>query len=174
MNKNSITHNNLDQFETFFYTENFIYRKDKNYVLRFEDCVYDFNKKASCPVLPSDFCLKSTNYKYYREHRGKIAEVKRFLKDIFVKDELIKYVVKILASTLTLGNKLRSILFFIDSGRNGKMTFTNMLRLALGDYAATPNVSLFLGKSVTADKPSPHMIDLNNSRVATCEEPDCR
>jgi len=91
-----------------------------------------------------------------------------------VKDELIKYVVKILASTLTLGNKLRSILFFIDSGRNGKMTFTNMLRLALGDYAATPNVSLFLGKSVTADKPSPHMIDLNNSRVAICEEPDCR
>ena len=41
-----------------------------------------------------------------------------------------------------------------------------MLRLALGDYAATPNVSLFLGKSVTTDKPSPHMIDLNNSRVA--------
>ncbi|KAG4092258.1 hypothetical protein H8356DRAFT_1356128 [Neocallimastix lanati (nom. inval.)] len=34
------------------------------------------------------------------------------------------------------------------------------------DYAATPNVSLFLGKSVTTDKPSPHMIDLNNSRVA--------
>ena len=49
-----------------------------------------------------------------------------------------------------------------------------MLRLALGDYAATPNVSLFFGKSVTADKPSPHMIDLNNSRVAICEEPDCQ
>jgi len=174
LNKNSITHNNLDQFETFFYTENFIYRMDKNYVLRFEDCVYDFNKKASRPGRPSDFCLKSTNYKYYSEHRGKIAEVKQFLKDIFVEDELIKYVVKILASTLTLGNKLRSIVFFIGSGRNGKTTFTNMLRLALGDYAATPNVSLFLGKSVTADKPSPHMIDLNNSRVAICEEPDGR
>ncbi|KAL6626071.1 hypothetical protein U3516DRAFT_777176 [Neocallimastix sp. 'constans'] len=140
LNKNCITHNNLDQFETFFYTENFIYRMDKNYVLRFEDCVYDFNKKASRPGRPSDFCLKSTNYKYYSEHRGKIAEVKQFLKVIFLR-------------TLTLGNKLRSIVFFIGSGRNGKTTFTNMLRLALG-------------KSVTADKPkSPYARNLTVARL---------
>jgi len=87
---------------------------------------------------------------------------------------LIDYVLKVIASTLTLGNKLRSILFFIGSGRNGKTTFTNMLRLALGDYAATPNVSLFLGKSTSADKPSPHMVDLNNCRISICEEPDAR
>ncbi|ORX73455.1 hypothetical protein BCR32DRAFT_249939 [Anaeromyces robustus] len=49
-----------------------------------------------------------------------------------------------------------------------------MLRLSLGDYAATPNVSLFLGKSISADKPSPQMVDLNNARVAICEEPDAR
>jgi len=81
---------------------------------------------------------------------------------------LIDYVLKVIASTLTLGNKLRSILFFIGSGRNGKTTFTNMLRLALGDYATTPNVSLFLGKSTSADKPSPHMVDLNNCRISIC------
>ena len=49
-----------------------------------------------------------------------------------------------------------------------------MMRHALGDYAANPNVSLFLGKSVTADKPSPHMVDLHNSRLAICEEPDVK
>ncbi|KAL6598349.1 hypothetical protein U3516DRAFT_846845 [Neocallimastix sp. 'constans'] len=76
------------------------------------------------------------------------------------------------SSTLTYGNKLRAIVFFIGSGRNGKTTLTNMLRLSLGDYAATSNVSLFLGKSVSVDKPSPQMVDLNCARVAICEEPD--
>jgi len=39
-----------------------------------------------------------------------------------------------------------------------------MLRLSLGDYAATPNVSLFLGKSISAYKSSPQMVDLNCTR----------
>ena len=69
---------------------------------------------------------------------------------------------------------MRAIVFFIGSGRNGKTTLTNMLRLSLGDYAATSNVSLFLGKSVSVDKPSPQMVDLNCARVAICEEPDAR
>jgi len=45
--------------------KNFIYGMDKNYVLRFEDCIYDFNKKASRPGRPSNFCLKSTNHLIY-------------------------------------------------------------------------------------------------------------
>ncbi|ORX53721.1 hypothetical protein BCR36DRAFT_368755 [Piromyces finnis] len=91
------------------------------------------------------FCLKSTNYNYNNEE--KILKGRQFLKDIFVKDELVEYILKVISSTLTVGSKLRSILFFISSGRNGKTTFTNMIRHALGDYASNPNVSLFLGKS---------------------------
>jgi len=174
LNKHMITYNHLEQLETFFYTRDFIQRIDKENVLRFEDCVYDFNINRPRPGRPNDFCLKSTNYNYYNENQTKISEVYQFLREIFVEEDLIDYVLKVIASSLTIGNKLRSILFFIGSGRNGKTTFTNMLRLALGDYAATPNVSLFLGKSTSADKPSPHMVDLNNCRISICEEPDAR
>ena len=174
LNHHTITYNHMEQLETFFYTHNFIQRLDKGDILRFEDCVYDFNINRPRPGRPNDFCLKSTNYSYHNENKEKIEDVYQFLRDIFVDENLIEYVLKVLASTLTLGNKLRSILFFIGSGRNGKTTFTNMLRLALGDYAATPNVSLFLGKSISADKPSPHMVDLNNCRISICEEPDAR
>jgi len=38
----------------------------------------------------------------------------------------------------------------------------------------TPNVFLSLGKSVTTDKLSPHIINLNNSRVTLGEKPDGR
>ncbi|KAG4081641.1 hypothetical protein H8356DRAFT_1340708 [Neocallimastix lanati (nom. inval.)] len=162
MSGHSVTFKNLYQLETFFYLDNFISRMDKSKVLRFEDC--------EC----QNFCLKSTNYNFHSENKNKVKEVKEFFEDIFVDKELIQYVLKILASTLTYGNKLRAIVFFIGSGRNGKTTLTNMLRLSLGDYAATPNVSLFLGKSVSADKPSPQMVDLNCARVAICEEPDAR
>ena len=168
LNEHTITFNHLEQLETFFHTCDFVQRIDKKNVLRFEDCVYDFTMDGPRPGRPNDFCLKSTNYNYYGEDQDKISEVYQFLRDIFVKEDLIDYVLKVIASTLTLGNKLRSIIFFIGSGRNGKTTFTNMLRLALGDYATTPNVSLFLGKSTSADKPSPHMVDLNNCRISIC------
>jgi len=174
MSGHSVTFKNLYQLETFFYLDNFISRMDKSKVLRFEDCVYDFTINKPRPGMPKDFCLKSTNYNFHSENKNKVKEVKEFFEDIFVDKELIQYVLKILASTLTYGNKLRAIVFFIGSGRNGKTTLTNMLRLSLGDYAATPNVSLFLGKSVSADKPSPQMVDLNCARVAICEEPDAR
>jgi len=124
--------------------------------------------------MPKDFCLKFTNYNFYSENKNKVKEVKEFFEDIFVDKELIQYVLKILASTFTYCNKLRAIAFFIGSDRNGKITLTNMFSLSLGDYAANPNVSIFLGKSVSADKPSPQMVDLNCERVAICEEPDAR
>ena len=174
MSRHSVTFKNLYQLETFFYLDNFISRMDKSKVLRFEDCVYDFTINKPRPGMPKDFCLKSTNYNFHSENKNKVKEVQEFFEDLFVDKELIEYVLKILASTLTYGNKLRAIVFFIGSGRNGKTTLTNMLRLSLGDYAATPNVSLFLGKSVSADKPSPQMVDLNCARVAICEEPDAR
>ncbi|ORX58434.1 hypothetical protein BCR36DRAFT_366648 [Piromyces finnis] len=98
----------------------------------------------------------------------------QFFQDVFIDEEFITYVFKVLASTLTLGNKLCSFLFFIGSGSNGKTTLSNMLKYALGDYTATPNVSLFLSQSVTADKPNPHMYELNNARIAICEEPDVK
>jgi len=147
---------------------------DKSKFLRFEDCVYDFTINKPRPGIPKDFCIKSTNYNFHSENKNKVKEVKEFFEDIFVDKELIQYVLKILASTLTYCNKLRAIVFFLGSGRNGKTTLTNMLRLSLGDYAATLNVSLFLGKSVSADKPSPQMVDFNCARVAICEEPDAR
>ncbi|ORY00469.1 hypothetical protein LY90DRAFT_678724 [Neocallimastix californiae] len=148
MSGHSVTFKNLYQLETFFYLDNFISRMDKSKVLRFEDCVYDFTINKPRPGMPKDFCLKSTNYNFHSENKNKVKEVKEFFEDIFVDKELIQYVLKILASTLTYGNKLRAIVFFIGSGRNGK--------------------------SVSADKPSPQMVDLNCARVAICEEPDAR
>ena len=154
--------------------DSFISRLDKSKVLIFKDCVYDFIINKPRPGMPKDFCLKFTNYNFYSENKNKVKEVKEFFEDIFVDKELIQYVLKILASTFTYCNKLRAIAFFIGSDRNGKITLTNMFSLSLGDYAANPNVSIFLGKSVSADKPSLQMVDLNCERVAICEEPDAR
>ncbi|KAG4094182.1 hypothetical protein H8356DRAFT_1277291 [Neocallimastix lanati (nom. inval.)] len=102
----------------------------KSNVLRFEDCVYDFTLNKPRPELPKDICLKSTNYNFHSENKNNVKEVKEFLENIFVDKELLQYILKILASTLAY------------------------------DYAATPNVSLFLGKSISAYKSSPQMLFL--------------
>eukprot|EP00833_Pecoramyces_ruminatium_P000309 jgi/Orpsp1_1/1174341/evm.model.c7180000049743.1 len=75
---------------------------DKHNVLRFEDCVYDFNINKARPGRPNDFCLKSANCNYDGKSKDKISKVKQFLKDIFIEDELMNYILKIIASTLTL------------------------------------------------------------------------
>ncbi|OUM57250.1 hypothetical protein PIROE2DRAFT_65110 [Piromyces sp. E2] len=156
------------------FLRNFRQRIDKSPVLRFNDCVYDFRIRATRSGRPSDFCVKGTGYDFYSEENNEETRelLMQFFRDVFVEEDLISYVLKILASTLTHGNKLRSLIFFIGSGSNGKTTLGNMMKYTMGDYAASPNVSLFLGRSVSAEKPNPHMYELNNARVAICEEPD--
>ncbi|ORX73454.1 hypothetical protein BCR32DRAFT_249938 [Anaeromyces robustus] len=76
MRHHAVTYKNLDHLETFFFLGNFISRMDKSQVLRFEDCVYDFNIKKPRPGLPRDFCLKSTNYNYFTKNKEKMEEIK--------------------------------------------------------------------------------------------------
>jgi len=164
----------IERIKSILFFDNFKEKLDKKPILRFTDCVYDFKLKSTRPGKPSDFCSKGIGYSFYEvENSDKsIQKVNQFLKDIFVKDDLIEYILKVLASTLTPCNKLRSLLFFIGNGRNGKTALTNILKFALGEYAVIPNVSLFLGKSIASDKANPHMVALNNAHVAICEEPD--
>jgi len=171
---NFICVRDIEHLNNVLILRNFKWKIDKSPVLRFNDCVYDFKIRDTRSGRPSDFCVKGTGYNFYSEDNNEETRnlVMQFFKDVFVEQDLIDYVLKVLASTLTLGNKLRSLVFFIGSGSNGKTTLGNMMKYAMGDYAATPSVSLFLGQSVSADNPNPHMYELNNTRVAICEEPD--
>jgi len=178
INRNKISNRAVERLKAILFHAGFKKKLDKKPILRFMDGVYDFELKSLRPGKPSDFCCKGTGYCFQEQNSDDLEhdkeKVLKFLKDIFVEEELIQYVLKILASTLTPGNKLRSLVFFIGNGRNGKTALTNLLKFALGDYTAIPNVSLFLGKSVTSDKANPHMMELNNAHVAICEEPDAR
>jgi P4 family phage/plasmid primase-like protien len=176
INIGNISSKSVDRMRSNLFLSGFKNKLDKKPILRFLDCVYDFELKSSRPGRPNDFCSKGTGYCYADVENPKngLKKVMKFLEDIFVDEELIDYILKILASTLTPGNKLRSLLFFIGNGRNGKTALANILKFALGEYAAIPNVSLFLGKSVSSDKANPHMVELNNAHLAICEEPDGR
>ncbi|ORY63634.1 hypothetical protein LY90DRAFT_700973 [Neocallimastix californiae] len=173
---NIIYSSDIVSLSSILYLNDFNQRIDKKPILRFNDCVYDFRMKSIRPGRPCDFCVKGTGYNYHSSENNKenTEMVMNFLKDLFVEEELITYVLKLLASTLTIGNKLRSLVFFIGSGRNGKTALVSLLKYTLGDYAAIPNVSLFLGRSISSDKPNPHMVELNNARIALCEEPDAK
>ncbi|OUM68578.1 hypothetical protein PIROE2DRAFT_3725 [Piromyces sp. E2] len=176
LNIGKIDNRSVDNLKSILYLSQFNQKLDKKPILRFQDCVFDFDLMTPRPGKPSDFCSKGTGYSFYdvTHTSSTLPKIMKFLKDIFVEDELIDYILKVLASTLTPGNKLRSIVFFIGNGRNGKTALSNILKYALGEYAAIPNVSLFLGKSVSSEKPNPHMVELNNAHAAICEEPDAR
>ncbi|ORX60796.1 hypothetical protein BCR36DRAFT_439047 [Piromyces finnis] len=123
---------------------------------------------APRPGKPSDFCLKGTGYSFQEvtcSDGPKLSKILQFLKNLFVEEEVIDYVLKLLASTLTPVNKLRSLVFFMGNGRNGKTALSNIFKYDLGEYAAIPNVSLFLGKFVSLEKLNPHMVELNNVHV---------
>ncbi|ORX86417.1 hypothetical protein BCR32DRAFT_290000 [Anaeromyces robustus] len=173
---NFITEKDIQQLNVLLYLNNFKDKMDKKPLLRFNDGIYDFQLKGFRPGKPSDFCVKGTGYEYRSKENNEENQeiIMKFLKDLFIEDDVIFYVLKLLASTLTLGNKLRSIVFFIGNGSNGKTTLSNLMKYTLGEYAVAPNVSLFLGQSVALDKPNPHMFELNNARIALCEEPDAK
>jgi len=111
---NIILPRDIECLSSILYLKEFNQRIDKKPILRFNDCVYDFRIKSTRPGKPSDFCVKGIGYNYYSSENNKenTELIMNFFKDLFVDDELITYVLKLLASTLTLGNKLRSLVFF--------------------------------------------------------------
>jgi phage/plasmid-associated DNA primase len=115
-------------------TTGFEERLDEDHnLLGFEDCVLDLRTMQTRPGQASDHLTMSTGYPFPTEVLPEVREeLEQLVASMFRTQEMVDYVLNILAYSL-IGNKyLEELYFFIGAGRNGKTLLVFLLSLVLG------------------------------------------
>lgn len=96
----------------------------------------------------------------------------RFLDDIFNSDkELIRYVQKALGYSLSGLTTEQCVFFLYGTGRNGKSTFLEIVRLILGEYATNIQPESIMMKSANSSA-NTDIARLKGARLVTSVEPN--
>lgn len=119
---------------------------------------------------PEKYMTKSTSYGYDRQAECPLWL--QFLDDVFGGDqELIRYIQKAVGYSLTGLTDEQCAFFCYGTGRNGKSTFIDVIRIILGDYSVNiqPETIMVRNQNSTANS---DIARLKGARFVTGVEPN--
>jgi len=174
--KRTTSKNNImKEARELFYDKTFINKLDSNpYLLCFNNYVIDFKEKRHRVGQPDDYISKCTNIDYipYDDlNADSIAEINRFIEQLFPNKELRKYMWDHLASTFIGYNSNQTFNIYTGSGRNGKSKLVDFMSKVLGDYKATVPITLVTQKRNAIGSTSSEIVQLMGVRYAVMQEP---
>ena len=159
----------------FVKNNNFIEKLDSNqYLLGFENGVYDLNKMVFREGEHNDYITYSTGYKYVEINKNdpRLKIINDFFDSIFPTAEEKKYLLIYLASILEGKNKDQFALIWTGSGANGKGTLTKLMAALLGDYYSTCDPTIITLARSKPGEASPHLADKVGKRWLEVSEPE--
>ena len=164
----------LKQARTIFYDSDFIKKlNDDNYLVGFENGVYDLNKSEFRNTTPEDYISFTVGYNFSKNiKQNVIDEVENFLTSIMPDETELLYLMCYIASILEGGNKNQIFMVWTGSGSNGKGSLTQLIDIAFGDYYSTVDVSLLTQTRGNAGSASPQVADKVAKRCLFVSEPD--
>jgi P4 family phage/plasmid primase-like protien len=112
------------------------------------------------------------NYAPYNARDPVQKEIQEFLAKLFPREELRKYVLRLLASCLEGENREQQYYFWIGVGSNGKSKLNNLMRLVLGDYWTKLATTALTRKRPESGAANPDIIAMKCRRFIVSEEPD--
>lgn len=159
-----------------FFDKDFITKLDQNpYLLCFNNYVVDFKNKTHRKGQPDDFISKCTNIDYIPNIKSKyskvVAEITKFIDELFPDKELRKYMWEHLASILVGTNENQTFNIYTGSGRNGKSKLVDLMSKGLGDYKGTVPITLITQSRTTIGSTSSEIVQLMGTRYAVMQEP---
>lgn len=161
-----------------FYDPEFLNKLDQNpYLMCFNNYVVDFKEKIYRKGQPEDYISMSTKIDYIPYNKIKkdkehmIQEIKDFIKQLFPKDELTKYMWEHLSSSLIGTNDNQTFNIYTGSGANGKSRLVELMSQSLGDYKGTVPVTLITQSRTSIGSTSSEIVALKGKRYAVMQEP---
>ena len=174
--------------------DNFLEKLDSNpMLLGFDNGVFDFNEGVFRPGKPEDYLSLTTkmNYIPFGENNKKIiikpynnethekahnmedsmAQVDAFMKQLFPKESLRKYMWEHLASTLLGTTKNQTFNIYTGAGSNGKSMLVDLMSKCLGDLKGTVPITLITQKRTNIGSATPELAKLKGKRLAVMQEP---
>jgi P4 family phage/plasmid primase-like protien len=171
-NKNNI----MREARELFYDSNFLEQQDENnYLLCFNNGVFDFTANVFRDGKPEDYITKCTNIDYVPLNKVKnkkyIKETQAFIEQLFPVKELRDYMWEHLASTLIGTNENQTFNIYTGTGANGKSKLVDLMSLCLGEYKGTVPITLITQKRNSIGGTSSEVAQLKGKRYAVMQEP---
>lgn len=135
----------IDVVKTNNYQANIKWNTHHTY-FAFNDKVFDLETNSPITPLKEHYINITCGYDFGNstdEYSTEIADIMSFLRSMFENENVVEYMLKVMASFLRGQNIDEKIYFWLGQGRNGKGTLTTLLQNALGSYYGTLNLTYY-------------------------------
>jgi len=173
--------NIMTECEELFYDKEkqFLDKLDSfNYLLGFNNGVYDMKLEEFRTGRPEDYISKSTgiNYIAYNPQSPEIMQINDFYKKIAIIDSVRKYLLIRSASFLSGSTRDESFDIYSGKGGNGKSKHMELMEAVFGDYAVKLPIQLLTAKRAASNAATPELARTKGARLCSMQEPDdtCR
>lgn len=163
----------INELKTIYHNKNFFELLDsENYLTATTNCMIDARhaKVIIRDGRPEDYVSFSTGIPYQPNPSG-MADLKKYLRQLFCDKGIRKYMKYMISSLLTSGNKDKIFPIFTGEGNNSKTILVSIIEKALGKYAGKVPTSLITGKRTQSSGATPELRQLLKCRIAFAQEP---
>lgn len=141
-----------------------------NYLLAFNNKVYDFKLKKFRPIEKNDFISITTGYDAPIKSNPEIlTKIKNIIYSVFENDEMVNYWLQSVSMAIHT-NKFENFYIHTGAGRNGKGMLFSLISSALGKYVSIAD-SEFLTSRIESGKPNPVLCKTQGKRMLFITEP---
>ncbi len=146
---------------------------NNKYIFAFDNGVYDMKTFEFRNALPEELVIETCKYNYKPSNEKMRSKVMEMIKNIFVDDDLLCYVMQVISLRLVKVNMLEEFYFFIGPGGNGKGLLTNLIEITFGNFSqALPPETFMKNKhGVSAEAANPAIASTYNSSIVFVCEP---
>jgi P4 family phage/plasmid primase-like protien len=141
------------------------------YLIGFRNGVYDLSLDIFRDAKPDDFISLSTQNFYYAYNWSDpiVIEINSFLRKVFPKQDILRYIMKMFASFLD-GDIEEQFYIFTGNGSNGKSKLVELFQMSFGEYVGTLPVSLITGKRTPSSSATPELARMKGKRLGVMHE----
>ncbi len=142
-------------------------------LLGFDNGVLDIESGEFRVGKKEDYISTTTGYKYNKPNKKLREEAMNILRSIFPNKEELSCMLKKISLGLYGGNPYEKFSVWIGTGGNGKGVLRDIIKIVLGDYYDSMEISyLYKSNVIKSDAPNPVMAKKKNSRYVISTEPE--
>ena len=115
---------------------------------------------------------RSIYYTPYDPEDPMQIELLDFLRKIFTKEDILWFVIRLMASCLEGANREQCYYTFIGVGGNGKSKLVDLMRFTFGDFSSSLQATALTRKRPDSGAANPDIVAIKNKRFIYLQEPD--
>lgn len=163
----------INQSIMYFKRDDFIEKLDSNPdIICFGQHLFDLKNCRWRESLPSDMCSLKCGVIREQINDTNLQLVDQILSDIFLDNEVKKFVVNEMSLFLNGNNPRQLFYIWLGTGANGKSFLTKCLMNAFGNYYTELPSECITGKEAKATQATPFLANARGRRIVVFSEPE--